>query len=86
MEFGVIALLDELAKVIEFHKTGLSDARVDSIVLLKQNVSWSARERMLDIYQRNFSEIVSTLSSIQKGELHDEVKKLPGKFAEIRSD
>jgi methyl-accepting chemotaxis protein len=81
---GYDQLQSEIKKVIEFHKSGLSDTRIDTGRMSDEEQGiGSLFNEILDQYQNFFSLIRDSLGSIQKGDFQVEVSKLPGKFADI---
>ena len=77
-------LQSEIKKVINFHKSGLSDTRIDMDGLSDDgNKIASLFNELLDFYQNTVSGIYESVVSIEKGDFSTEVERLPGKYANI---
>lgn len=77
-------LQSDIKKVIDFHKSGLSDTRIDMDGLSDDgNKIASLFNELLDFYQNTVSGIYESVVSIEKGDFSTEVERLPGKYANI---
>jgi len=77
-------LEEELKKVIEFHKSGLSDIYIDESKLYEgEKKIGSLINEFIIIYQTNLQTIKQSIENLKKGDFLTELKKLPGKNAEI---
>lgn len=72
-------LLDEISKILEFQKSGLSDARIDTTRLdgIEQRISHQINQ-LLDIFVLEQKSISTSLGKIIEGDESAEIPDLPG--------
>ncbi|PWR75311.1 methyl-accepting chemotaxis protein [Methanospirillum stamsii] len=77
-------LISEIKKTLEFHKSGLSDTRVDVSRLSDDSKDiGSLFNELLNVYQENLNHIEKSVNNLQKGDFETEGFNLPGKYATI---
>jgi len=77
-------LADEVLKVIEFHKSGISDTRIDSNRLSGRDAKVADYiNEILDIYLGNLKTVHQSVKNLVNGDFETEIEKLPGKFSEM---
>ena len=77
-------LISDILKTIEFHKSGLSDTRVELSQLSDSGKKIATLfNNVLDLYQGNLTLVESSIHKIQKGDFETDVPALPGKLTSI---
>ena len=77
-------LVNELKKVIEFHKSGLSDTLIDETKLSEGDKEvGSLINDFINYHQTDLQIILMGVKNLKNGDFSSKIKKLPGKNSEI---